>query len=57
MFLGGAVTGIINSSDPANAANLASKFGSSASAPSFFIIVCVSAILTKLGMLPGTKKN
>jgi len=54
LLLGGFIIGAMN---PDNAGVAGQQFGRAASVPSLLLLGCVSAILTKLGKLPGTKKN
>lgn len=53
LFIGGFVIGIMN---PENAEVAGREFGETASFPLLFAAGVLSALLTKLGMLPGTRK-
>lgn len=54
LFLSGMVIGAMN---PENAGIAGGEFGRKASLPALLISGCVSAILTKFGILPGTGKK
>lgn len=53
LFLGGFLIGVAH---PENAEQLAEEFGQTMSLPMLLISACVSGVLTKLGLLPATKK-
>jgi hypothetical protein len=53
LFMGGFVIGMMN---PENATTAGEQFGRAA-APTIFIFGLLSGILTKFGILPGTKKK
>ena len=59
MWLGGIFLGgfIIGAMDPENAGIAGQKFGESASIPILLVSAIISGVLTKIGKLPGTRKN
>ena len=52
LFIGGFIIGVMNPSNPAEAGE---QFGRAAT-PSILIFGLLSGVLTKFGLLPGTKK-
>ena len=54
IFIGGMIVGIMN---PENAEAAGGEFGAAAGIPILLVSAVISGLLTKIGKLPGTKKN